>query len=49
VCCAPTLANAAEAQEHWTKQCAKCYGLDGSGNTMMGKKLKLQNYQDSAV
>jgi len=49
VCCAPTLANAAEAQEHWTKQCAKCHGPDGSGNTMMGKKLKLQNYQDPAV
>lgn len=45
----PALAAAADAQENWTKQCAKCHGADGSGNTAMGKKLKLKDYTSAAV
>jgi cytochrome c6 len=28
----------------WTQHCAACHGKDGSGNTMMGKKLSLKDY-----
>jgi cytochrome c6 len=28
----------------WTQHCASCHGKDGSGNTMMGKKLGLKDY-----
>ena len=30
---------AADAAAMWTQHCASCHGKDGSGNTMMGKKL----------
>ena len=28
----------------WSQQCASCHGKDGSGNTMMGKKLGVKDY-----
>ena len=28
---------AADAQAHWTKQCASCHGKDGKGQTKAGK------------
>ncbi|HEU0207394.1 MAG TPA: cytochrome c [Candidatus Udaeobacter sp.] len=28
----------------WAQHCASCHGKDGSGNTMMGKKLGLKDY-----
>ena len=34
----------ADASALWTQQCASCHGKDGSGNTMMGKKLGLKDY-----
>lgn len=40
---------AADAAATWDKECAKCHGKDGSGDTAMGKKLKLKNYTDAAV
>ena len=40
---------AADAQANWDKDCAKCHGKDGSGQTTMGKKLKLKDYSDAAV
>jgi cytochrome c553 len=40
---------AAEGQETWDKECAKCHGKDGAGQTTMGKKLKLKDYTDAAV
>ena len=42
-------ATAADVQENWDKQCAKCHGKDGSGQTTMGKKLKLKDYTDASV
>jgi len=42
-------ARAADAQENWDKQCAKCHGKDGSAQTTMGKKLKLKDYTDASV
>jgi len=46
---AATSAFAAEAKENWNQLCAKCHGADGSGNTKMGKKLKVADYTDAAV
>lgn len=45
----PAFAGAAEVQENWTKNCQKCHGADGSGTTVIGKKLKLKNYTDPVV
>jgi cytochrome c6 len=44
MCIAAPVAFAATAQENWTAHCAKCHGADGTGETTMGKKLKLLNY-----
>ena len=30
---------AADAAANWNQHCASCHGKDGSGHTMMGKKL----------
>jgi mono/diheme cytochrome c family protein len=38
---------AASASENWESHCAKCHGADGSGNTKIGKKLKLKDYTDA--
>ena len=35
---------AADASAIWSQQCASCHGKDGSGNTMMGKKLGVKDY-----
>ena len=40
---------AADAKENWNKQCAKCHGEDGKGQTTMGKKLKVGDYTDPKV
>jgi mono/diheme cytochrome c family protein len=34
----------ADAGALWSQHCASCHGKDGSGNTMMGKKLALKDY-----
>ena len=34
----------ASAAALWSQHCASCHGKDGSGNTMMGKKLALKDY-----
>ena len=38
---------AADAGATWAANCASCHGKDGSGNTMMGKKLGVQDYTKS--
>ena len=35
---------AAGAAANWSQHCASCHGKDGSGNTMMGKKLGVKDY-----
>ncbi len=35
---------AADAAAIWAQHCASCHGKDGSGNTMMGKKLGVKDY-----
>jgi mono/diheme cytochrome c family protein len=43
------IAFAADATANWTQHCASCHGKDGSGNTMMGKKLGVKDYHDAKV
>ena len=42
-------ARAADAKENWEKNCTKCHGADGKGQTTMGKKLALKDYTDAKV
>jgi cytochrome c553 len=43
----PALAE--DISETWDRQCKKCHGEDGSGQTKMGKKLSVLDYTDPAV
>jgi len=40
---------AADTKANWDKQCAKCHGADGKGETKMGKKLGAKDYTDAKV
>lgn len=42
-------ANAIEAKALYAKQCAKCHGTDGKGETKMGKKEGVKDYTDDKV
>jgi cytochrome c553 len=42
-------AYAADAKTTYDKECAKCHGADGKGDTKMGKKLGAKDYTDSKV
>jgi mono/diheme cytochrome c family protein len=42
-------AKAAEAKENYEKHCAKCHGVEGKGDTKMGKKLEVIDYTDPKV
>jgi cytochrome c553 len=42
-------ASAADAKENWEKQCTKCHGADGKGQTKMGQKLGLKDLSDAKV
>jgi cytochrome c553 len=44
-----SLAQADDAQAIWDKQCAKCHGKDGDGQTAMGKKLSIRDLTDAKV
>jgi mono/diheme cytochrome c family protein len=46
---APFAASAADAAELWTKNCAKCHGKEGKGDTKVGKKMNVKDYSDPAV
>ena len=39
-------ARAADAKAVWEKDCAKCHGVDGKGETKMGKKLEIKDLTD---
>jgi len=41
---AATVLSAADGSEIWAKQCAKCHGKDGRGDTVMGKKMGAKDY-----
>jgi cytochrome c553 len=42
-------ASAADVKEIWAKDCAKCHGPDGKGDTKMGKKLEIKDLTDAKV
>jgi cytochrome c553 len=42
-------ANAADAKATYEKDCAKCHGKDGKGQTMTGKKKGAKDYTDAKV
>ncbi len=42
-------ASAADVKENWDKQCAKCHGPDGKGDTKMGQKLAIKNLTDAKL
>jgi cytochrome c6 len=49
VLAATAATRAADVKETWDKQCAKCHGVDGKGDTKMGKKLEVKDYTDAKV
>lgn len=40
---------AEDAKAIYEKECTKCHGADGKGDTKMGKKLGVKNYTDAKV
>lgn len=42
-------ATAGDAKATYEKDCAKCHGADGKGDTKMGKKLGAKDYTDAKV
>ena len=42
-------ARAADAKETYEKDCAKCHGKDGKGQTITGKKQGAKDYTDAKV
>jgi cytochrome c553 len=40
-------ASAADVKEIWAKDCAKCHGADGKGDTKMGKKIDIKDFTDA--
>ena len=40
---------AADVKEIYEKNCTKCHGPDGKGDTKMGKKLGAKDYTDAKV
>jgi len=41
--------SAADVKENWEKNCAKCHGADGKGDTKMGKKLEVEDYTNPKI
>lgn len=39
----------ADVEENWKKQCLKCHGADGKGDTKMGQKVGVKDYSDPKV
>jgi cytochrome c553 len=42
-------ASAGDAKATYEKDCAKCHGKDGKGQTVMGKKQGAKDYTDAKV
>ena len=41
--------SAADVKEIWAKDCQKCHGEDGKGQTKMGAKAGVKDYTDAKV
>lgn len=44
-----TMVRAGDIKESWEKDCRKCHGAEGKGDTKMGKKVEVKDYSDAAV
>ena len=42
-------ARAADGKALYEEKCAKCHGVDGKGDTKMGKKMGAKDYSDPKV
>lgn len=42
-------ASAADVKENWDKNCAKCHGAEGKGDTKAGEKLEIKDMTDAKV
>jgi mono/diheme cytochrome c family protein len=40
---------AADVKENWEKNCQKCHGADGKGQTKMGRQSGVKDYTDPKV
>jgi cytochrome c6 len=40
---------AADVKENWEKNCQKCHGVDGKGQTKMGRQSGVKDYTDPKV
>lgn len=49
IVCPAGIAIAADVSATWKANCASCHGKDGSGATMMGKKLNAKDYRDAKI
>ena len=49
VCLAINMAQEETSKEIFDKSCVKCHGVDGKGDTKMGKKLGVKDYTDAKV
>jgi cytochrome c553 len=48
-CMAALSARAEDAKAIYEKDCAKCHGAEGKGDTKMGQKLGVKDYTDAKV
>ena len=46
---AVTNLRAADAPANWSKNCASCHAMDGSGSTRMGRQVGAKDYRDAKV
>jgi len=42
-------ASAAEPKDNWGTMCARCHGVDGKGQTNIGRLLGVKDYTDATV
>lgn len=42
-------AQAADVKDNYTKNCSKCHGADGRGQTKMGKQAGAKDYSDAKI
>jgi mono/diheme cytochrome c family protein len=45
----PFFSGASTGEEVWMKNCRKCHGEDGKGDTAIGKKFSIRDYTNAAV
>ena len=48
LCSLPAIATHADVEKNWNKNCKKCHGDTGAGDTNIGEKLEIKDYTDAA-